>query len=51
MKVRHWVWWLKPSTPALERQKQAELCELKAELCEFKVCLVYIESSRTDRAV
>ena len=35
--------WLMPLIPALEKQKQADFCELKASL-------VYIESSRTVRA-
>lgn len=35
--------WLMPLIPALEKQKQADFCELEANL-------VFIESSRTVRA-
>ena len=38
------LWWRMPLIPALERQKQADLCE-------FKSSLIYKVSSRTARAV
>ena len=38
------VWWCTPLTPALRRQRQADLYE-------FEASLVYIVSSRTVRAV
>jgi hypothetical protein len=34
------LWWLRPLTPALRRQRQADICE-------FEASLVYIVNSRT----
>ena len=38
-----WVWWLRPLTPELRRQRQVNLCE-------FQVSKVYTVSSKPARS-